>query len=74
MSQKNFERKMNRLEEIVETINTGELALEDALARFEEGVGLIRELSAELNEARGKITKFVEMLNQEVPLDVPDNS
>ncbi|MCK5878891.1 MAG: exodeoxyribonuclease VII small subunit [Holophagae bacterium] len=74
MSQKNFERKMNRLEEIVEAINTGDLALEEALTRFEEGVSLIRELSTELSEARGKITKFVETLNQEVPLDVPDNS
>ncbi len=74
MSQKSFELKMNRLEEIVEAINAGDLTLEEALARFEEGVGLIRELSAELGEARGKITKFVETLNQEVPLDVPGNS
>ncbi len=73
MSQENFEKKMDRLEKIVETINSGNLALDDALARFEEGVALIRELSAELAEARGKITQFVETLNQEIPLDPPDN-
>lgn len=73
MSQKNFEEKMDRLEEIVEAINAGDLNLEQALARFEEGVRLIRELSTELGEARGKVSKFVESLNQEVPFDIPND-
>ncbi len=74
MSPMTFEEKLARLEEIVTAVNSGELQLDDAMARFEEGVKLIRELNTSLTEARGRITQFMETLNQEVPLDDPVDS
>ena len=74
MSPTTFEEKLARLEDIVTAVNSGELQLDEAIARFEEGVKLIRELNASLTEARGRITQFMESLSQEVPLDEPDDS
>lgn len=68
-----FEDKMQRLEEIVERINSSDLQLDKALKLFEEGVKLVNELSSNLKDAKGKITKFNEILNREEPLDVPEN-
>ena len=74
MSPNTFEEKLARLEEIVTAVNSGELQLDDAMSRFEEGVRLIRELNTSLTEARGRITQFMESLNQEVPLDEPEDT
>ena len=74
MSPTTFEEKLARLEDIVTAVNSGELQLDEAMARFEEGVKLIRELNTSLTEARGRITQFMESLNQEVPLDEPDDT
>jgi len=74
MSPTTFEEKLARLEDIVTAVNSGELQLDEAMARFEEGVKLIRELNTSLTEARGRITQFMETLNQEVPLDEPDDT
>lgn len=50
-----FEKKLNRLEEIVTKMEQGELALEDSLKMFEEGVKLSRECHVQLNEAEQKV-------------------
>ncbi len=50
-----FEKRLNRLEEIVAKMETGELALEDSLKLFEEGVKLSRECNAQLTEAEQKV-------------------
>ena len=52
---KKFETLLSRLEEIVKTLEEGELELEDALAAFEEGVKLSRELSDRLNQAEERV-------------------
>lgn len=50
-----FEKKLGRLEDIVEKMETGELTLEDSLKLFEEGVKLSRECNIQLNEAEQKV-------------------
>ncbi len=50
-----FEKKLGRLEEIVTKMEKGELALEDSLKLFEEGVKLSRECHQRLNEAENKV-------------------
>jgi len=50
-----FEKRLNRLEEIVEKMESGELSLEDSLRLFEEGVKLSRECNTQLNEAEQKV-------------------
>lgn len=54
-----FEKKLNRLEDIVHKMEKGELALEESLKLFEEGIKLSRECHTQLNEAEVKVKKLV---------------
>lgn len=50
-----LEERLAELEAIVQRLEAGELALEEALAGFEKGVALVRELHATLNEAEQRV-------------------
>jgi len=50
-----FETALERLEEIVDRLESGELPLEEALAAFEEGVGLSRRCASQLEAAEQRI-------------------
>ena len=50
-----FEAALARLEQIVQRLEKGELALEESLVLYEEGVRLSRVCHAKLEEAEGKI-------------------
>jgi len=54
-----FEKKLGRLEEIVQKMEKGDLALENSLQLFEEGIKLSRECHQRLNEAEAKVKKLV---------------
>lgn len=55
----NFEKAMARLEKIVSEMESGELPLEDMIARFEEGQGLITFCTGKLNEVEKKVEMLV---------------
>jgi exodeoxyribonuclease VII small subunit len=59
MSEKKFEEAMERLEQIVETLERGDLALDDSLKVFEEGMGLVRFCTKKLEEAEQKVTILI---------------
>lgn len=50
-----FEKKLSRLEEIVQKMEKGDLALDESLKLFEEGVKLSRECNQRLSEAETKV-------------------
>lgn len=50
-----FEESLKKLEVIVEQLEKGDLALEDSLKLFEQGVGLSAACKQELEAAEGKI-------------------
>ena len=54
-SELNFEKAMNRLEAIVEQMETGKLPLEDLIVRYEEGMNLIKVCQERLTTAEQKI-------------------
>ena len=54
-----FEKKLGRLEEIVQKMEKGEIALEESLKLFEEGIKLSRDCHTRLNEAEAKVKKLV---------------
>ena len=54
-----FEIAMKRLSIIVEELETGELSLEDSLARFEEGVRLARTSQAKLDAAEARVEELL---------------
>lgn len=50
-----FEKKLGRLEEIVQKMEKGDLALDESLKLFEEGVKLSRECNQRLTDAEAKV-------------------
>ncbi|MFQ5718468.1 MAG: exodeoxyribonuclease VII small subunit [Acidobacteriota bacterium] len=55
-----FEAALSRLEEIVEHLESGETSLENALALFEEGVGLSRRCNARLTAVERRLEVLVQ--------------
>ena len=54
-----FETALQRLEEIVKKLETGDLPLASALELFEEGVTLLRFCHTKLDEAERKVEILV---------------
>ena len=54
-----FEKSLERLETIVEEMESGELSLEQMIKHFEEGSKLVTLCSGKLNEVEQKIEKLV---------------
>ena len=53
---KTFEESMKQLEQIVKELEDGDLPLEDALKKFEEGVALSKFCSQKLDETEKKVS------------------
>jgi exodeoxyribonuclease VII small subunit len=56
-----FEKNLSRLEEIVGKMEKGDLALDESLKLFEEGVKLSRECHQKLTEAESKVKMLIGM-------------
>ncbi len=54
-----FEKSLERLETLVNEMESGELALEEMIKHFEEGSKLVTLCSKKLNEVEQKIEKLV---------------
>lgn len=52
----NYENHLRDLEAIVAAMESGELPLEEALKRYEEGIKLVRQCQQALNHAEQKIS------------------
>lgn len=61
MNQENqtFEASMTRLEQIVRTMERGDVALEESLKLFQEGTDLIRNCQKLLDDAQLQIKKIM---------------
>ena len=51
----NFEKAINKLEKIVNRLESGGLNLDDSMEKFTEGVELVKYCNQELNKAEKKI-------------------
>ncbi len=58
-----FEKALERLEKIVEDLESGNMPLEDALKKYEEGVKLCRICTQKLSQAETKIETLTKSLN-----------
>ena len=54
-----FEKALARLEAIVAEMEGGQLSLEKMMACFEEGTGLVKFCSGQLNEVERKIEMLI---------------
>jgi exodeoxyribonuclease VII small subunit len=60
MAKQSFEKALEKLEQIVETLESNELSLEKALAQFEEAMKLSRYCAGQLDETERKISLIME--------------
>lgn len=61
-----FEGTMARLEEIVSLLEKGDAPMEQAMALFEEGAGLLRECTRQLDEAEQKVSLLTAGISGEI--------
>ena len=60
---KTFEENMQRLEQIVHTMERGEISLEESLKLFQEGTKLVENCGKLLDEAEMIVTKIASDAN-----------
>jgi exodeoxyribonuclease VII small subunit len=73
VSNKNFESAMEEIEQVVEQIESGELSLEESLAAYEKGVGLVKFCYQKLNEVEKRIELLVKDKEGKLQLKVFEN-
>jgi exodeoxyribonuclease VII small subunit len=69
-----FEGALERLEAIVDELERGELPLEQALAAFEEGVGLSRRCAETLEAAERRIEVLADGDGATRPFEAPEDA
>ncbi|NRA42408.1 MAG: exodeoxyribonuclease VII small subunit [Pseudomonadales bacterium] len=55
-----FEQALDALNTTVAAMESGELSLEQSLAAFEKGIGLIKDCQASLDAAEQKVQQLIE--------------
>ena len=73
VSNKNIESAMEEIEQDVEQIESGELSLEESLAAYEKGVGLVKFCYQKLNEVEKRIEFLVKDKEGKLQLKVLEN-
>tara|TARA_B100001059_G_C17280690_1_gene308089 strand:- start:206 stop:445 length:240 start_codon:yes stop_codon:yes gene_type:complete len=68
----NFEKALENLEEIVSSMENGELTLEDSLKAFEKGIKLTRECQGALRDAEQKVRVLLNESGDTEELKVED--
>mgnify|MGYP005746939517 FL=1 len=69
---KDFESSLEKLEEIVAELESGDLPLEKSIKAFEEGIKLTRHCQNLLSKAELKIQKLVETNDGSIDLEAFD--
>ena len=66
-----FEESLLELERMVRELEDGRLGLEDALARYEQGVGLIKSCYQQLRQAEQRILLLTGIDEEQQPILQP---
>jgi exodeoxyribonuclease VII small subunit len=66
MAESNFEKDLDRLEQIVSVLEEGGLSLDDSLKQFEQGIKLARRCEHTLSEAEKRIEILTKKANGEL--------
>jgi exodeoxyribonuclease VII small subunit len=66
MAKQTFEKAMNKLEQIVQELESTDLPLEKAIKKFEEGVQLSKFCSEKLDETEKRVTILLKDQNDRV--------
>ena len=68
-TQKTFEENLQDLEAIVTKLETGDVALEDAIAEFQKGMALSKDLQKTLEDAEKTLVKVMQADGTETEMD-----
>ena len=63
-----FETSLERLESLVDRMESGDATLEQSLAWFEEGMGLIKSCQSQLKHAEQKVQALIKNSEGEITL------
>jgi exodeoxyribonuclease VII small subunit len=68
MAEERFEAIIEKLDEIVEKLESGDLPLEDSLELFKQGVGLVKSGTTRLNDMEKKIEQLLGDVGDDVAI------
>ena len=68
-TKKTFEENLQDLEAIVTKLETGDVALEDAIAEFQKGMALSKDLPKTLEDAEKTLVKVMQADGTETEMD-----
>ena len=68
-TKKTFEENLQDLEAIVTKLETGDVALEDAIAEFQKGIALSKDLQKTLENAEKTLVKVLQADGTEPEMD-----
>lgn len=68
-TKKTFEENLQNLEAIVTKLETGDVALEDAIAEFQKGMALSKDLQKSLENAEKTLVKVMQADGTETEMD-----
>lgn len=68
-TKKTFEENLLDLEAIVTKLETGDVALEDAIAEFQKGMALSKDLQKTLEDAEKTLVKVMQADGTETEMD-----
>ncbi|MGB2705260.1 MAG: exodeoxyribonuclease VII small subunit [Candidatus Omnitrophota bacterium] len=69
MAEVKFEEALKKLETIVSELESGDLSLDASLAKYEEGVKLVRFCQRKLGEAKKKIEILVKTKEGKIKIE-----
>ena len=68
-TKKTFEENLQDLEAIVTKLETGDVALEDAIAEFQKGMALSKDVQKTLEDAEKTLVKVMQADGTETEMD-----
>jgi exodeoxyribonuclease VII small subunit len=69
--EQSFGEALAELDQIVAGLESGQLELEESMARYERGVGLVKALQTRLAEAQQKVTMLIGELEGDAGAEGP---
>ncbi len=60
MTKRTFENSLNKLEQITDELEKGDLSLEKSLKKFDEGIALVGYCNSTLSAAKSKVELLLE--------------
>ncbi len=69
---KDFEKNLERLEQLTQDIKKSDITLEDALKDFEEGIKLAKDMEKTLDDIEGKVQILMSGKATEETEDIPE--